>query len=134
MNIYWAYCKFSDRSFENSGFGKFLTFTHVDKIYANIKLVESLHTFLNTFLDVPVSDLHKSESVEHIREKVSTITNTNKDDPSIPVVFVCRRGNDSQIAVNRLKEKLKDEAVTLMDISGGLTSWAKKIDPDFPTY
>ena len=97
-------------------------------------MVENLHTFLNTFLDVPVSDLHKSESVEHIREKVSTLTNTNKDDPNVPVVFVCRRGNDSQIAVNKLKEKLKDEAVTLVDISGGLTSWAKKIDPDFPTY
>ena len=97
-------------------------------------MVESQHSFLNTFLDVPVSDLHKSESVDHIREKVSTLTNANKDDPNIPVVFVCRRGNDSQVAVNRLKEKLKDEAVTLVDISGGLNSWAKKIDPDFPTY
>ena len=92
------------------------------------------YLFLNIFLDVPLSQLHKSESVEQIKEKVSTLSNTNSDSKDIPVVFVCRRGNDSQIAVNTLKEKLKDEAVTLTDITGGLTSWSKKIDPDFPTY
>ena len=90
--------------------------------------------FLNIFLDVPLSQLHKSESVEQIKEKVSTLSNTDSHSKDIPVVFVCRRGNDSQIAVNTLKEKLKDEAVTLTDITGGLTSWSKKIDPDFPTY
>ncbi|MCO5547271.1 hypothetical protein L7F22_000718 [Adiantum nelumboides] len=47
------------------------------------------------------------------------------------VIVVCRRGNDSQLAVNYLRESGKLEAV---DIVGGLESWAKDIDPLFSIY
>ena len=53
---------------------------------------------------------------------------------ALPVVLVCRRGNDSQIAVRTLQEKLQDTNVTLKDIQGGLTAWAKQVDKNFPVY
>ena len=81
-----------------------------------------------------MNELHKSHSIEQIREKVSILSNSSNASKDIPVVCVCRRGNDSQIAVNTLREKLKDDSVTVTDITGGLTSWSKKIDPDFPIY
>lgn len=47
------------------------------------------------------------------------------------IIVVCRRGNDSQLAVKYLRENGHFDAV---DIVGGLESWAKNIDPQFPMY
>ncbi|ONK77650.1 uncharacterized protein A4U43_C02F9020 [Asparagus officinalis] len=44
---------------------------------------------------------------------------------------VCRRGNDSQRAVKFLSE---NGFASAKDIVGGLESWAKDVDPTFPTY
>ena len=44
---------------------------------------------------------------------------------------ICRRGNDSQVAVKLLKDHLGSK---VKDISGGLTEWANTIDTQFPIY
>jgi adenylyltransferase/sulfurtransferase len=44
---------------------------------------------------------------------------------------VCRRGNESQRAVQYLHKKGFNSA---KDIVGGLESWAQSVDPNFPTY
>lgn len=44
---------------------------------------------------------------------------------------VCRRGNDSQRAVQALH---KLGFTSARDIIGGLESWANDVDPNFPTY
>ncbi|KAJ0103027.1 hypothetical protein Patl1_04106 [Pistacia atlantica] len=44
---------------------------------------------------------------------------------------VCRRGNDSQRAVQRLQTMGFTSA---RDIVGGIESWARDVDPNFPTY
>ncbi|KAK2639815.1 hypothetical protein Ddye_027610 [Dipteronia dyeriana] len=44
---------------------------------------------------------------------------------------VCRRGNDSQRAVQCLQKMGFDSA---KDIIGGLESWGHDVDPNFPTY
>ncbi|CAL5341680.1 unnamed protein product [Camellia sinensis] len=44
---------------------------------------------------------------------------------------VCRRGNDSQRAVDYLH---KMGFTSAKDIIGGLESWAHDVDPNFPTY
>lgn len=49
--------------------------------------------------------------------------------PSLYVV--CRRGNDSQRAVQYLH---KMGFASARDIIGGLESWAQDADPNFPTY
>lgn len=50
------------------------------------------------------------------------------------VVVLCRRGNDSQLAVEKLREAWKERGVQVRDVRGGLEAWAKTVDPTFPTY
>lgn len=47
------------------------------------------------------------------------------------VFVVCRRGNDSQLAVRHLSEKLN---IKSKDLIGGLHAWTQKIDENFPIY
>lgn len=47
------------------------------------------------------------------------------------VFVVCRRGNDSQLAVRYLREKFD---IKSKDIIGGLHAWTKEIDENFPIY
>lgn len=49
----------------------------------------------------------------------------------VSLYMVCRRGNDSQRAVQLLKTTGFTSA---KDIIGGLESWARDVDPNFPTY
>jgi adenylyltransferase/sulfurtransferase len=55
--------------------------------------------------------------------------NDKDGDPKIYVV--CRRGNDSQRAVKKLREIGHKNVV---DMVGGMEAWAKEIDPTFPLY
>lgn len=50
----------------------------------------------------------------------------------ILVCFVCRRGNDSQLAAVRLKKELPQ--IEICDMKGGLHGWAKAVDSTFPVY
>ncbi|XP_037581173.1 LOW QUALITY PROTEIN: adenylyltransferase and sulfurtransferase MOCS3-like [Dermacentor silvarum] len=49
------------------------------------------------------------------------------------VVVICRRGNDSQLAVEKLRQAW-NQAVKVCDVRGGLEAWSRTVDPDFPTY
>jgi adenylyltransferase/sulfurtransferase len=44
---------------------------------------------------------------------------------------ICRRGNDSQMAVQLLH---KVGFTSARDIIGGLEAWARDVDPNIPTY
>eukprot|EP00887_Chlorella_sp_A99_P001231 scaffold14.g1231.t1 len=49
-----------------------------------------------------------------------------------PALYVvCRRGNDSQRAVVRLRELGLGQAT---DVVGGMEAWAREVDPGFPRY
>jgi len=47
------------------------------------------------------------------------------------LVVLCRRGNDSQRAVQLLRE---NGFASAKDIIGGLQAWGQDVDPDFPVY
>jgi adenylyltransferase/sulfurtransferase len=53
-----------------------------------------------------------------------------------PIYVLCRLGNDSQVAVRRLKELGLDQGGQryIGDIQGGLRAWREQIDPDWPEY
>ncbi|WVQ97862.1 hypothetical protein IAU59_004978 [Kwoniella sp. CBS 9459] len=66
-------------------------------------------------------------------------------DPSIvptspDVVFLCKRGNDSQLAAKVLRQSRKSEmagsegGIRVRDVRGGLLAWSRDVDPDFPVY
>ncbi|KAL1956166.1 hypothetical protein VTO42DRAFT_7601 [Malbranchea cinnamomea] len=47
---------------------------------------------------------------------------------------VCRQGNDSQLAVQKMKELGLGKSRTIKDIQGGLKAWRREVDPEWPDY
>ena len=45
------------------------------------------------------------------------------------MAVVCRKGNDSQRAVQLMRQRFKLDAI---DLKGGLLAWNKLADPAFP--
>ena len=81
---------------------------------------------LKNAFNVPLGDLDKDESISKINEALK------KKETNL-LVALCRRGNDSQKAVQILCDKL-ESSIVIKDIKGGLYAWADKVDPDFPKY
>ncbi|KAG8093858.1 hypothetical protein GUJ93_ZPchr0012g20780 [Zizania palustris] len=80
-------------------------------------------------MNIPLSALEeKLHMLETSLKETMDASSSNKP-PSVYVV--CRRGNDSQRAVQILHEK---GFLSAKDIIGGLQSWAQEVDPDFPIY
>ena len=75
----------------------------------------------------------------------------------MPIYIICKQGNDSQTAVNRLKgylasrrhkggfvsaqeiaagecEEERPWAGGIWDVKGGLVRWAQEVDTNFPVY
>ncbi|OWZ78520.1 adenylyltransferase and sulfurtransferase [Cryptococcus neoformans Bt85] len=51
------------------------------------------------------------------------------------IVFICRRGNDSQIAAAALRKALDAKGdVRVRDVRGGLKAWGREVDLNFPVY
>lgn len=53
-----------------------------------------------------------------------------------PTIVMCRLGNDSQIAVRKLKDMGLDMGGKryIGDLKGGLGAWKREVDPGFPEY
>lgn len=64
---------------------------------------------------------------EDVRERASA-------EQPLPLFVVCRRGNDSQLAVQKLQSVFSDVPVIIKDIVGGLTAWSNDVDKNFPIY
>ena len=63
--------------------------------------------------------------------------------PELPIYILCRFGNDSQLAVQKMKtwaqsissgEGTDCQVWNIRDIRGGLQAWRKEVDPQFPEY
>ncbi|GAB2277759.1 Adenylyltransferase and sulfurtransferase MOCS3 [Dionaea muscipula] len=79
-------------------------------------------------LNVPLS------SLESRLPEISAALNAEEartSDSGIQLYVMCRRGNDSQRAVKLLHEK---GFCSAKDIIGGLESWARDVDHNFPAY
>ncbi|KAI0346326.1 hypothetical protein BDW22DRAFT_1352390 [Trametopsis cervina] len=48
------------------------------------------------------------------------------------VYFICRLGNDSQLAADALRNSVS--SVVVKDLIGGLNAWSRDVDPSFPIY
>ncbi|KAF5807464.1 putative transferase [Helianthus annuus] len=88
-------------------------------------------TSLPKSINIPLASLESripevSSELKSVQESNGTL---NGSDAGLYVV--CRRGNDSQRAVQLLH---KLGFTYAKDIVGGLESWAREVDPKFPTY
>lgn len=82
-------------------------------------------------LNIPLSSLEGqlpeiSSALKEERERRGI-----ESESGVSLYVVCRRGNDSQRAVQLLHKKGFSSA---RDIIGGLEAWANDVDPNFPTY
>ncbi|KAH8376710.1 hypothetical protein KR093_000981 [Drosophila rubida] len=50
----------------------------------------------------------------------------------LPIVVLCRRGNDSQIAVQHMRNRFPEHSIR--DLEGGLHAWSRLVDHSFPIY
>ena len=83
---------------------------------------------LKNSVNIPLFDIGKIEAIE----KISDLVEEKQTDQ---LILVCRRGNDSQMAVKLLEKNLKNNSeLVIKDIIGGLQSWSDKIDYTFPKY
>ena len=51
-------------------------------------------------------------------------------------VVICRLGNDSRLAADALRERkgALADGHKIVDLIGGLRSWSKEVDHNFPIY
>ena len=91
--------------------------------YKIVSLPKSMNIPLSV-LEVRLPEI--SSALE--KEEEHTGTETASD---VSLYVVCRRGNDSQRAVQLLH---KMGFTSAKDSIGGLESWAHDVDPNFPTY
>ncbi|XP_061174643.1 adenylyltransferase and sulfurtransferase MOCS3-like [Saccostrea echinata] len=81
--------------------------------------------------NLPVNCVERGDNLASLKDHIQS---RSAGEQSFPVYVVCRRGNDSQIAVQKLKNHFKSESIQFKDIAGGLYAWAKHIDINFPVY
>jgi len=69
---------------------------------------------------------------------LATILSSPETIPSFEgeTVFICKKGNDSQLAANALRKRLieTNKEGSVRDVRGGLIQWAKVVDKEFPLY
>lgn len=78
-------------------------------------------------LNIPLSNLEaRLPEISSALKKEDSVGSSEAQ-----LYVVCRRGNDSQRAVEYLH---KMGFTSAKDIVGGIESWAQNVDPNFPTY
>ncbi|XP_065369275.1 adenylyltransferase and sulfurtransferase MOCS3 [Calliphora vicina] len=82
-----------------------------------------------------ICHLPKSENIplKHLLDdSYLKLHDESLNNPEKPIILLCRRGNDSQIAAQHLIQTFPNRKI--FDIKGGLYSWHYKIDKNFPIY
>ncbi len=87
-----------------------------------------------TFLDV--RDLFEANisnlDIESVQIPVNELSeNIEKLDPQSEIIVMCRSGNRSATACERLEEA---GFTNVANLKGGINEWARKIDSSLPVY
>ncbi|KAK2578042.1 hypothetical protein KPH14_008459 [Odynerus spinipes] len=82
-------------------------------------------------VNIPLKEISNNSAIKQIKSKIDE----KESGKTLSKVYVlCRRGNDSQKAVQHLRQILKDYKLDIKDIIGGIHAWGNKIDSTFPIY
>ena len=89
-------------------------------------------------INIPFSDL----CTDPIKGLGKALDEIDAQDPTAPnavgLYFICRFGNDSQVAVRDLRESWSDSIgprySIVGDVKGGLDAWRREVDGGFPDY
>ena len=121
-----AYCDISPTSWP----APILVDVRDDTQYDMCHIDNSIHLSWSTIREDP------AEAFQSLNKKIRHNESTQNHPGE--VYFICRFGNDSQLAVSRFKEQQqKDLGLKFTckgDIRGGLKAWREQVDPEFPDY
>ncbi|KAH8703340.1 putative molybdenum cofactor [Talaromyces proteolyticus] len=95
---------------------------------------------LENSINIPITQILNESSasqvdaLDNLRSLLPSDAASNDD--RNPIYFVCRLGNDSQLAVRKFKELGVDQNGQryIGDIRGGLKAWKTEVDPNWPEY
>ncbi|GJM87269.1 hypothetical protein PR202_ga03207 [Eleusine coracana subsp. coracana] len=79
-------------------------------------------------LNIPLQELE--ERLPRLRDALNEVADSLRGKQR-PLYFICRRGEDSQVAVRMLRE---NGFLYATAVNGGLESWVREVDPGFPAY
>ncbi|MCJ1247001.1 Molybdenum cofactor synthesis protein 3 [Trapelia coarctata] len=104
--------------------------------YAICPLPGSINIPISTIQAMSNTQPHSSQARESETEAANTSTILDSIGLDVPIYTVCRFGNDSQLAVRKLKELGYDNKGTrwIGDVKGGLRAWKEQVDPEWPEY
>jgi adenylyltransferase/sulfurtransferase len=89
---------------------------------------------LEESINIPISNILASTSTDETPSWIpAELAASESNDP---IYVVCRLGNDSQLAVQRMKDMGldRDGRRFIGDIRGGLRAWREQVDPQWPEY
>ncbi|EGI65132.1 PREDICTED: adenylyltransferase and sulfurtransferase MOCS3 [Acromyrmex echinatior] len=86
---------------------------------------------LQDSINIPFAQLSKDHNLKLIKDNIKKM---QKEHHSVDLYLMCRRGNDSQKAVQYLKKIFIEDTLKIRDIIGGIHAWSNKIDQKFPKY
>ncbi|XP_015112130.1 adenylyltransferase and sulfurtransferase MOCS3 [Diachasma alloeum] len=81
-------------------------------------------------VNIPYSEMQKNAGLERTKK----IVDDKLQEDNSNVYIICRRGNDSQRAVDLLKTSLNHRSNRIKDIIGGIHAWTRELDSTFPIY
>ena len=104
--------------------------------YAICPLPGSINIPFSTIQSMSNTPSHSLLDMEPEKEGVSSSNILAAIGPDVPIYTVCRFGNDSQLAVRKLKELGYDNEGSrwIGDVKGGLRAWKQQVDPEWPEY
>ena len=86
---------------------------------------------LDNSVNIPIAILNTLESDTDVKELVPDLC-----DPEMTIMAICRFGNDSQVAVQKLRHLgfQNNGSRVIQDIKGGYRAWKQEVDPSWPEY
>ena len=87
-------------------------------------------------INIPLNELQRSDGSKPMDLLDSADWSPLTLSPNIPIYVVCRLGNDSQLAVRKLKGAGFDRGGHryVADIRGGFKAWKEEVDHTWPDY
>jgi adenylyltransferase/sulfurtransferase len=108
-----------------------------DKVQFDIcNLENSINVPISTILTEKKKEEASNEESKDIHWPSWLPPDVAAADSRSPIYVVCRLGNDSQLAVRKLKELGLDQGGKrfIGDIRGGFKAWKAEVDPEWPEY
>ncbi|KAK3355439.1 hypothetical protein B0H65DRAFT_48048 [Neurospora tetraspora] len=126
--------EFVERVQRKEGKGKYVVLDTREKEHFSFGSIEGAVNVPFGKLLSKAAQLERSGETPEVEYIVPPEVKIEDEGEDVPIYVVCRRGLDSQEAVEKLKEMGLDKGGKrkIVDIAGGMKAWKEQVDPSFP--